>query len=67
MSGADFGDNSKIYNALWLVYHDLNNRIQKIINKWTERRAGKASYPQIFPELIARYAALAGTAGGLPV
>lgn len=35
MSGADFGDNSKIYNALWLVYHDLNNRIQKIINKWT--------------------------------
>lgn len=34
MSGADFGDNSKIYNALWLVYHDLNNRIQKIINKW---------------------------------
>ena len=36
MSGADFGSNSKAYNALWLVYHDLNNSMQKIQNKWTK-------------------------------
>lgn len=35
MSGADFGSNSKVYNALWIVYHDLNNSMQKIQNKWT--------------------------------
>lgn len=36
MSGADFGSNSKVYNALWLVYNDLNNSMQKIQNKWTK-------------------------------
>lgn len=35
MSGADFGESSKIYNSLWLVYHDLNRKSQKTIDKWT--------------------------------
>lgn len=36
MSGADFGDNSKVYNALWLIYHDLNSSISKMNDKWTK-------------------------------
>ena len=35
MSGADFGDDSKIYNALWLAYDSLNDSIQKVIDRWT--------------------------------
>ena len=29
--------------------------------------AGKGSYPQIFPDLIARFAVFTGAAGGLPI
>lgn len=36
MSGADFGGHSKVYNALWLIYSDLNKEIVKIMNKWTK-------------------------------
>lgn len=36
MSGADFGNHSKIYNALRLVYRDLNQDITDIIGKWTK-------------------------------
>ena len=36
MSGADFGKNSKIYNALWIMYHDLNNSMTKLTEKWTK-------------------------------
>lgn len=35
MSGADFGNNSKVYNALWLTYHNLNDSIKKVIDRWS--------------------------------
>lgn len=35
MSGADFGNNTKVYNALWLMYHDLDNATSEIQNRWT--------------------------------
>ena len=35
MSGADFGNNTKVYNALWLMYHDLNEATTEIQDRWT--------------------------------
>lgn len=35
MSGADFGNKSKIYNALWLMYHDVQRAIDEVNPKWT--------------------------------
>lgn len=46
MSGADFGSHSKVYNALWLIYSDLNRDIIKIMNKWTKLELESVSVEQ---------------------
>ncbi len=46
MSGADFGSDSKVYNALWLVYGDLNDAIVKVQNKWTNLELENISVKQ---------------------